>query len=106
MVSRPETNADAFTLTEGGKKLGNLVKRESYRRMPVESKLDVLFDQGEEICDTLNKCKEQHAQVDQTQDGRIGALETRRKVDTAKSTGGGVVGGFAAMLLRLFFWRD
>ena len=72
------------------------VTRESYSRMPVENKLDVLYDS---IAD-INKCS------CETRDN-LNVLEKkmngRKKFDSSVSAFFGFIGGFAALISEKLF---
>jgi len=72
------------------------VTRESYSRMPVENKLDVLYDS---IAD-INKCscytRDNLAMLEKKVNGK-------RKLDTSVSAFFGFIGGFAALISEKLF---
>lgn len=65
----------------------NIPSRESYINQPDTNKLDTLYDMG------VNA------------DKRLQGLEKRKRFDSTLSVGGGVIGGFAAMIAKWTFWK-
>jgi len=87
----------------------NGVTKETFRAYPVENKLDTIFDYIEAIHGTLDcrkdKCDERAVECDK----RIGKIEKNQTKYKAASVaiagGGGFLGGFTAMMLKLQFWK-
>lgn len=85
--------------------MANGVSRETFEKMPVESKLDTMFDYIKDIhiiIDARGKEHTEHIEVCMSKFRRIEKNESKRTAISAATAGaGGVIGGFAAMLAKL-----
>ena len=69
----------------------NGITKESFSKMPVENKLDILFDGQEILLDKMDKCE---------------YLLGKQKIkNTAYSTISGFIGGVSVVLTKALFWK-
>ena len=78
----------------------NGVSRETYEHLPVDDKLNILFDYIQRLYDIsteadnrmIELCDKRHAEIL----NEINRLDRKKVVNAAASAGGGFVGGIAA----------
>lgn len=78
----------------------NGITLQTFKQLPVESKLDVLFDYQIAMLSKMPffRCTEECQAMQRICDERIKKLEKRKWLNTAASAAGGFIGGFVAVL--------
>ena len=83
-----------------------IVKREDFDAITeIDAKLGILFETSIET----NKCLKDNIQAVNTRfeagNIRFRKLENRKLFDRAFAVGGGVAGGFGAVMAKMIFWK-
>jgi hypothetical protein len=70
---------------------GMKIDEDQFRKLPVEEQRVVMY---RALMKQFEHC-----------DGRFKKIEGRKLVSAGASAGGGIIGGFLAMILKLAFWK-